>query len=462
MQADRSCKKSKRSYTSIIIWGICTVIVCAILLIAIKRWNIWFGNPTETPYAAQQTPTHLLLTFGQNGATSRCVTWQCDTTLQEACVEYIFENSGDTIRIPASGEKFTSQGGSSIFYRTDIPVPATGNYTYRVKHPHSCSDWRQFSVRHPQPGQPVEFIYLGDIQDTIGGITGQTTRDIATQYPTTDFFLLGGDFIHRPLETYWDEAFRSIDSIAGTCPILAVTGNHEYLKGMNNKAEARFPLHFAYYLNSYRKTGCCFHTIRYGDAELYLIDSNANPIRLFQQRNALKRAFSSSEAKWKIVILHHPPYSIRNPHNNLDIKFLFVPLFNRYGADLVLAGHEHGYARRSTRSHDNDLTTPVYTVSHCSPKQYPLHIGDAERYGTGDRYYQQIILQEDTMQMNTYTTDHSLYDQIKLVKKAGKTIVTDLSDGIPERIEMPAEVAKRIKPKALRKYRKTIDERTRK
>ena len=445
-----------------IAWSIGAVAVCIILFIVIKRWNIWFGNPVEPPYATQQIPNHILLTFGQNGTDTRAVTWQCDSTLQDACIEYTIENSDDTICLSASGEKFTSEGGSSIFYRAEIPVSAAGNYSYRIRHPHVQSDWHRFSVHDAEKDQPIEFIYLGDIQDTIGGITGQITRNIVTRYPQTQFFVLGGDFIHRPLETYWDEAFRGIDTIAGSYPILAVSGNHEYYKGLNKKAEMRFPLHFAYYLDTYRETGYCFYTARYGDAELYLIDSNANIIRLWQQRNALKKALAQSQAKWKIVVLHHPPYSIRKPHNNLDVKLLFAGLFNRYNVDLVLAGHEHGYARRNARTLNSRPTVPVYTVSHCSPKQYPLYIGDAERYGTGDRYYQRVVIHGDTLQMSTYTIDDCLYDRIELTKEDGKTILTDLSNGIPEQLEMPAEVAKRIKQGALHEYRKSIDERTRK
>ena len=29
-----------------------------------KRWNVWFGNPQEEPYAAQPYPDRVLLTFG--------------------------------------------------------------------------------------------------------------------------------------------------------------------------------------------------------------------------------------------------------------------------------------------------------------------------------------------------------------------------------------------------------------
>lgn len=445
-----------------IAWAVCIVIVCSVFFIVLKRWNIWFGNPAESAYAVSQFPSHLLLTFGQDGAASRCVTWQCDTTIREASVEYTVENSDDTVCIPAVGEKFTSPGGSSIFYRAEIPTPGNGRYSYRIRHPQACSDWHQFLVRHAEPGQPVEFIYLGDIQDTIGGITGKITRNIIARHPATDCFLLGGDFIHRPLETYWDEAFRGIDSIAGSYPVLSVAGNHEYFKGLNQKPEARFPLHFAYFLDSYRETGYCFYAMRYGDAELFLIDSNAGIFRLWQQRNALRNALTESQAKWKIVILHHPPYSIRKPHNNLDVRFLFVPLFERYGVDLVLAGHEHGYARRFARTLDGKPTVPVYTVSHCSPKQYPLYIDDADRYGTGDRYYQRIALHGDTLQMCTYAIDNRLYDRIRLTKENGKTVVADLSEGIPEQLQMPAEVAKRTKPGALREYCKSVEERTRK
>lgn len=66
-------------------------------------------------------------------------------------------------------------------------------------------------------------------------------------------------------------------------------------------------------------------------------------------------AVKSSTAKWKIVCLHHPPYSSGNAHWGLSSEVamwgsttrLQWEAFSRLGINLVLSGHEHIYERLS-------------------------------------------------------------------------------------------------------------------
>ena len=44
-------------------------------------------------------------------------------------------------------------------------------------------------------------------------------------------------------------------------------------------------------------------------------------------------------------MVHHPPYSAVYQGSNEDARRVFVPLFERYGVQLVLSGHDHDYQR---------------------------------------------------------------------------------------------------------------------
>ena len=57
------------------------------------------------------------------------------------------------------------------------------------------------------------------------------------------------------------------------------------------------------------------------------------------QGNWLRARLAASTAQWKIVILHHPPYSSRTSWVKLQWPF------QQWGADLVLSGHAHLYER---------------------------------------------------------------------------------------------------------------------
>ena len=80
----------------------------------------------------------------------------------------------------------------------------------------------------------------------------------------------------------------------------------------------------------------------------FVLDSTtalASPESMARQRAWLKRSLRASPARWKVVVLHHPPYSSGEVHGSTP-EFQWP--FGEWGADLVLSGHEHNYERIST------------------------------------------------------------------------------------------------------------------
>jgi uncharacterized protein (TIGR03437 family) len=57
---------------------------------------------------------------------------------------------------------------------------------------------------------------------------------------------------------------------------------------------------------------------------------------------------AATQQQWRIVFLHHPPYPTGFHMGDplcVAAKTLVVPIVERYGVQLVLSGHEHGYER---------------------------------------------------------------------------------------------------------------------
>ena len=64
------------------------------------------------------------------------------------------------------------------------------------------------------------------------------------------------------------------------------------------------------------------------------------------QRGWLEQVLASSRMPWKFVIMHWGPYCCAKGHeSNLKARESLSPLFERYGVDVVFAGHNHGYER---------------------------------------------------------------------------------------------------------------------
>lgn len=63
--------------------------------------------------------------------------------------------------------------------------------------------------------------------------------------------------------------------------------------------------------------------------------------------------------------MHHPVYSTAKNRDNTILRERFKPIFEKYGVDLVLQGHDHTYARGGLGK-----KRPVYLLSVAGPKMY--------------------------------------------------------------------------------------------
>jgi tartrate-resistant acid phosphatase type 5 len=86
-----------------------------------------------------------------------------------------------------------------------------------------------------------------------------------------------------------------------------------------------------------------FYEVVVGPVHLFVIDSHAaRQGERTRQRGWLKAALRASSSAWKVVVMHHPPYSSDRKHGP---TLAMAWPYNRWGADLVLAGHAHTYER---------------------------------------------------------------------------------------------------------------------
>lgn len=444
-------KKKKIIVSLIVLLLIIVGVVCK------SRWDVWFDNPTELSYVANNQPSRVLLTFGNDGQQSRNISWQCDSVIKYGSVEIVKDNISDTVKITALSKLFKTKGGQSVYYWAKLRnLSFNAGYSYRVCVGDSKSAWYHFSMPN-NATKDFSFVYFGDVQDTLQGKVKELFANVHHQYPKTDFYLFGGDLVERPMDCYWQEAFNSLDSIAQNTPIVAAPGNHEYIKGIINLIEDRFTYTFSYFVDSKYKDNDVY-AFDYKDATIITLDSNRDFWYLFSQKTWLKNTLEKSTKKWKIVVLHHPIYSVRGKYNNLAVKTLFNSLLKEYGVDLVLQGHEHGYARMISKADNGSLTTPVYVVSHCSPKDYRLFFNDKyDRYGTNEKFYQNISISNDTLRVQAFTGDNKLYDDVCVVKQNKQTRVLDNTKGIPQKLEVPAYYKQR-KPKDAVKYAREMQE----
>jgi hypothetical protein len=397
---------------------IALVIVAALGIWIASRWHTWFVEDPEEAYVPSQTPAHVLLTFGDTQPFSRNVSWQADTVLHPSWLELVSLADSDTIRVEAQGEVFRSRSGQAAYYVARLrSLKAAATYAYRAITNGKSSPWYQFSTQ-PASTDHVSFLYVGDVQDTIGGKTNRFLREALARHPQSEFLVCGGDIVEGPTHRWWEQGFRDLDSVAQAMPVMAVTGNHDYRKGVIQRLERRFPLTFSYFLDSQIGDNQVY-TLCYGPVQFFLLDSNRELPYLLTQRHWLKTQLQASRVRWKIVVLHHPLFSIRSASRNLIQRWVFNGLLEEYGVDLVLQAHEHNYARMTAHTDKGRATTPVYTVSHCSPKDYELYPNELyDKFNASSRYYQTVSIFGDTLTIAAYEVyHHTRIDSLKIIQR---------------------------------------------
>ncbi len=116
--------------------------------------------------------------------------------------------------------------------------------------------------------------------------------------------------------------------------LIPAVGNHDHEQGI-----AAFDSYFS------GLHGRHVYSAGAGGIRFFVLDSTtalASPSALVGQRSWLKRSLLASHARWKVVVLHHPPYSSGTVHGSSpELRWPFAS----WGADLVLSGHEHNYER---------------------------------------------------------------------------------------------------------------------
>lgn len=123
------------------------------------------------------------------------------------------------------------------------------------------------------------------------------------------------------------------------------TGNHDWTDGDITNYRAYFDLPGAG-VTSQSPTGSeLYYDVRNGPLHLFFIDSQAalaSAAEMTTQKAWLQAALAASDAPWKVVVGHHPPYSSSSTHgSSTAMRWPYAS----WGADLVLNGHDHTYER---------------------------------------------------------------------------------------------------------------------
>jgi hypothetical protein len=216
---------------------------------------------------------------------------------------------------------------AGLIYRDQLVRLAT----HRKGGPNETVAWSPFAET-PE----LHLAVAGDTGDSGPGLDGTAAAvaEVGAAQPF-DALVLLGDLAYpegEPSELE-DTVFDPFAPVrAQGTELLAVLGNHDVLEGENVA-----PLMAALDMPAR------WWARRFDDVLLIGLDSNL--VDDLDQLAWLDRTLAGATERWKIVALHHPPYSAGYQGSNEAARRRFTPLFERYGVQLVLSGHDHDYQR---------------------------------------------------------------------------------------------------------------------
>ena len=213
--------------------------------------------------------------------------------------------------------------------------------------PHWTGDTLQMTFRTPDSENDSisTILVLGDIHSRL---TRADYDTLSSRVPEADLVIQVGDWMERGQEYYRQMLLREwTNSALNGLPVIACPGNHEYTKGVHKELSPAWSMTFIHPSNGPVGVPGASYWLDIPQMRIIAIDTNplTHIVYLTRTLTWLREAMYSAGDRAVVVIMHHPVFSTAKGRVNPTIYGTFRYALSQ--ADLVIAGHDHFYARRT-------------------------------------------------------------------------------------------------------------------
>jgi 3',5'-cyclic AMP phosphodiesterase CpdA len=346
--------------------------------------------------ASAPAPEQVHVQFGADAATQIAVSWAAAAPVARPRLRYGPAAGAGAGRPDAQAdaeERFYTDAmtGETVWtYHARLDgLEADTSYAYQVLHDGAATVPGTFRTGPRGRARPFRFTSFGDqsIPVPVGQGLGPNSPNAGYVVDAVEsldplFHLLNGDLCYanasdQPVAT-WTSFFANIGRSARYRPWMPAPGNHENEAGNGSHGYLSFQTRFElpgngtaqFRDNWYSFTVGPIRVIALNNDDVCLQDAGFSGVRRDNipdfarreidpyvsgysagaQRRWLERELASAreddDIDWIVVCMHQVAMS--SAHFNgadLGIRRQWLPLFDAYGVDLVLAGHEHHFER---------------------------------------------------------------------------------------------------------------------
>lgn len=376
----------------------------------------------NTIYPSSEKPDQIMLTWSDNPETTQSVQWRTNNTSKKGIVRYWKEGDKNSyseqsalLKVMEDRLLYNDRYINRFTALMENLEPDT-KYNYIVGNPETAvwSDTAEFKTAVDTTGS-FSFVYFGDTHRSPHW--GKLINDAYKKHPEAAFYTIAGDMVSTGLyRNEWDEFFKYCSGVIKNRPLMATPGNHDDQNGLGawmytdffdlpTDGPENIPPEYTYSFE-YENT-------------LFLMIASTQPIK--EQSSWIEKKLKESDAKWKFVMFHFPPFSADEDYP--IIRTEWGPLFDKYHVDIVFSGHVHYYMRSKPMYAEQVVNNPsqgtIYIISIAIPGRkldLPEKEFVDERYTNGDYYYQKIDINKDTLVYRAINSKGEIIDSFEIEK----------------------------------------------
>lgn len=428
-----------------------------ILMVLITCFAVTIAQAESNKLDANEVPDHITLTWTDDPMTTQTITWRTDTSTERGFVQFV-ESSKEISILPdgkelrAKTERFSSDLGEMNIHTVTLNnLKPNKKYAYRVGDGTHWSAIHHFVTEAPQ-NQSFKFLIFGDSQsgDRLKPEYGPWQETIQSAFkanPDARFVINMGDLVETGQSyAHWQQWFKAAAGVIDEISEMPVQGNHETYNPSNRNTTQPiyYTTQFKLSQNGPDPMKGQVYSFDYGDVHFAILDSQEEEEgHLINNFLEIQKAWLDSDLKqtskkWKLVFFHRTPYYNKATRTNENVRMAFQPIIDKYHADVVFNGHDHGLSRTYPIYGDSFVNSPdkgtIYYVTGRSGAKYysdlSQKIWDAFFFDPQDQpNYVTVEAKGDQLTINGFKQDGTLLDTYTIDKANHKTLPVTIPPG---------------------------------
>ncbi|KAB8138114.1 metallophosphoesterase [Gracilibacillus oryzae] len=296
-------------------------------------------------------PYNISVAMGVEPATERKFNWNTHPEIDNTVVEVVKTeeftsfDAENVIMYRGSNYSYnTTLGGTIRVHKASVDGLESGtSYTYRVGDGEGYYSQTGTFTTAPAAGNETKFLVFGDSQagslETFQ-LWGNTLDQAMNNNPDSEFILHMGDMVdHGHNEQQWNWWFETAQEHLLHTTVQTVVGNHEVTGTRMNED------YLAHYNNPSTSApnealDGTVYSFNYNNIHFVFLNSEYD---YAAQGEWLRNDLAQSDKDWTVAVFHRSPYG--STYVTEAVQEHWVPVFDEFGVDLVLNGHDHIYLR---------------------------------------------------------------------------------------------------------------------